>query len=117
MTSETLTRDGLQRALVTKCWKDPDFKKQVISNPKAMLETYLGQKLPGEIRIFIHEETPDALHLHIPPAPSNIAELSDEGLERVAGGTEIASFVFGVVTLAATLTVGVSVTESEPTPW
>ena len=85
----SLTRRDLETALIEKCWKDPEFKKQVVSDPKGMLERHTGQKLPAKVKIFIHEEDANTLHFSLPPAPSNTMELSDEDLEKVAGGTEL----------------------------
>jgi hypothetical protein len=100
----SVTRRDLQTALIEKCWKDPDFKKRVVSDPKGTVEHHTGQKLPSEVKIFIHEEDANTLHFSIPPAPANVTELSDEDLERVAGGTDVA------VTAAVTLAVGISLT-------
>jgi|SRR5215469_13852959 len=101
MEAQAATRRDLATALIEKCWKDPDFKKRVISDPKGMLEGHTGQKLPAQIKIFIHEEDANTLHFSIPPAPSNLTELSDDELERVAGGTDvIASLVSATVTSA-----------------
>jgi hypothetical protein len=88
--AQTTTRRDLETVLIEKCWKDPEFKKQVVSDPKGMLEKHTGQKLPPQLNIFIHEEDANTLHFSIPPAPANLNELSDEDLERVAGGTDIA---------------------------
>lgn len=85
-----LRRRDLETALVEKCWKDPEFKKAVVSDPKGMLERHTGQKLPPQVKIIIHEEDANTLHLSIPPAPSNVTELSDEQLAQVAGGTDLA---------------------------
>jgi Nitrile hydratase, alpha chain len=88
----------LETRLIEKCWRDPDFQKLVVADPKKMLETFLGQRLPDRFRIFVHEDDQDTMHLTIPPVPSNRTELSDEELERIAGGTE---FAVGVTILAA----------------
>ena len=72
--------------LIEKCWKDPDFKKEVVADPKGLFEKYTGQKLPENVKIFIHEEDANTLHFSIPPAPTNSAELTDEELDKVAGG-------------------------------
>jgi hypothetical protein len=95
--------------LIQKCWKDAAFRKEVVSNPKGMLERYVGQKLPEQVQIFIHEEDVNTLHLSIPPSPSNVTELSEEDLERVAGGTEIGfatSIIVSVMTVAVASAVG-----------
>jgi hypothetical protein len=69
MEAQAVTRRDLETALIEKCWKDPEFKKQVISDPKGMLERHVGQKLPAQVKIFIHEE--DANTLHLCPSVSN----------------------------------------------
>jgi hypothetical protein len=104
MEAQTPSRRDLETALIEKCWKDPEFKREVVKDPKGMLERHTGQKLPAQVKIFVHEEDPYTLHLTLPPTPANITELSDEDLEKVAGGTDvfaIASFVATVVGSAA----------------
>src|SRR6516165_4467955 len=96
------TRVQLESALVQKCWKEPEFRKQVVGDPKGMLEKHLGRKLPEQVKIFIHEEDANTLHLAIPPAPANLSKLSDEELEKVAGGTDAVLSVIGSVLLAVT---------------
>ena len=110
METQTATRRDVETALIEKCWKDPDFKKQVISDPKGMLERHTGQKLPAQIKIFIHEEDANTLHFYLPPAPSNVSELSDEELERVAGGTDVIGIgaLVGIAATAAIATAGVT---------
>ena len=83
------TRQQLETALIEKCWKDPAFRKEVVSDPKGMLEKHLGRELPEQVKIFIHEEDANTLHMSIPLVPANVSELSDEDLEKVAGGTDV----------------------------
>jgi len=85
-TAPSSKRRELETALIEKCWKDPEFKKQVVSDPKGMFERHIGRKLQADLKIFIHEEDANTLHFSLPPAPSNVAELSNEDLEKVAGG-------------------------------
>ena len=96
METPAFTRRDLETALIEKCWKDAEFKRQVISDPKGMLERHTGQKMPAQVKIFVHEEDANTLHFSIPPAPANISELSDADLEKVAGGTDV------VITIAVT---------------
>jgi hypothetical protein len=109
MEAQAATRRDLETALIEKCWKDPDFRKQVISDPKSMLERHTGQKLPAQIKIFIHEEDANTLHFSLPPAPSNLTELSDDDLERVAGGTEfVVAVIAGTAAAVGVLASGAS---------
>ena len=105
MATGIATRHDLETALIEKCWKDAEFKRKVISNPKGMLEQHTGQKLPPGVKIFIHEEDGNTLHFSIPPTPANLAELSDEDLEKVAGGTDVFS-VAVTMAIVIPLTVG-----------
>ena len=104
MEAQASARRNLETSLIEKCWKDPEFKRQVVSDPKGMLERHTGTKLPSQVKIFIHEEDANTLHLAIPPAPANLADLSDEDLEKVAGGTDIV-FTMAVVGLVASVRV------------
>jgi hypothetical protein len=98
--TQVSARREMETALIEKCWKDPEFKKAVVSDPKGMLERHTGRSLPPGMKIFIHEEDANTLHLTIPPAPGNLGELSDDDLEKVAGGTEF-FIAMGVVSVAA----------------
>ena len=102
-----VTRRELQTALIEKCWKDPEFRRKVVADPKGLLESDTGKKLPSDVKIFIHEEDADTLHFSIPPTPSNISELSDADLERVSGGTDLITTMLVAFSVAGVLgTVG-----------
>jgi hypothetical protein len=53
----TMSRRDLEQALITKCWKEPEFRKQVTGDPKGMLEKHLGQKLPENLKISFTKRT------------------------------------------------------------
>jgi len=105
-TPGTLTRRELEDRLITKAWKEPDFRKELVNDPKGTFEKYTARKLPDELKIFIHEEDGNTLHLTVPPVPSNVSELSDEELQRVAGGTDL--FMTVVVSIGAAVGIGVT---------
>ena len=108
METQATSHRDLETALIEKCWKDPEFKKEVVKDPKGMLERHTGQKLPANLKIFIHEEDANNLHFSLPPAPSNVTELSDDELEKVAGGTELVAVTVGLslATIASGAAVG-----------
>ena len=55
--------------IINRAWNDPEFKQQLLANPKRAIEDTLGVTLPAEIEIFVHEQTPTALHLILPMKP------------------------------------------------
>src|SRR5689334_10870426 len=114
--SPLMQKRDLETALIEKCWKDPEFKKAVISDPKGVLERHTGQKLPASLKIIIHEEDANTLHLTVPPAPANLAELSDKDLERVAGGTDVGLFLL-TVTVATAAAGGVTMLNKDKISW
>ena len=101
--TQALTRRDMETRLIEKAWKDPVFRKDIVKDPKGMLEKHTGQKLPGQLRIYVHEEDANTLHFSIPSPPSNLNELSDEDLERVAGGTDLVVFTATIASLALTV--------------
>lgn len=117
METQTVTRRDVETALIEKCWKDPTFKKQVISDPKGMIERHTGQKLPPQVKVFIYEEDANTLHFSIPAAPANLAELSDEELETVAGGTDVLVTVAVTSSVFAVATTLVSMAETKKNGW
>jgi hypothetical protein len=58
-------------SLIKRAWDDPEFKRQLLAEPKRTIERELGITLPAEIRIFIHEQTPTTLHLILPIKPDD----------------------------------------------
>ena len=77
------------------------FRDEFVADPKATIEKYSGQKLPAEAKILAHAEDDTTIHFVIPPKPSNADDLSDEDLEKVAGGIDIISTVILLTTVFA----------------
>jgi hypothetical protein len=69
--------------LAARAWADPAFKARLLAEPAAALAEQ-GIEYPPGVAVEVHENTPTAVHLTLPPKPSE--ELSDEQLDQVAGG-------------------------------
>ena len=109
--SPSLNRHQFESLIIERAWKVPEFREEFVSNPKGTIEKYTGQKLPQNFRVVVHEEDAQTMHMIIPQAPQNVSELSDEDLERVAGGTDV-SIAVTIVTVSITsaaLSIGVSI--------
>jgi Nitrile hydratase, alpha chain len=117
METPTMNRRALETQLIEKCWKDPEFMKRVVSDPKGMLEQHTGQKLPAGLEIVVHEEDANTLHFTIPPPPTNLNELSDEELDKVAGGTDVTLLFSLSVALSAGAGAGATYIALNPEPW
>jgi hypothetical protein len=81
------SRDTMTSQVIERATRDPQFRQELLQNPKETLERELGVRLPAGIEIRVVEETPSTLYLILPPQPMQAGqELSDQELEQVAGG-------------------------------
>lgn len=77
------TRKDLEIHLITRALKDEDFKRELIANPKAVIESELGTKLPDELEITVLEETEDTIYMVLPCNPYE--GISEEELQASLG--------------------------------
>ena len=70
--------------LIAKAWSDQAFKRRLLSDPAAVLKDE-GFDVPAGVTVRVFENTDKVVNLILPPPPKE-GELSDEDLERVAGG-------------------------------
>ncbi len=80
-------RQQLQQKLIEKSMKDENFRKQLIENPSATIESETSIKIQESIKIKVLEEDNNSFYI-ILPAQNNETEdeLTDSELEHVAGG-------------------------------
>lgn len=102
-----MTRRDLESRIVAKAWKDADYKKRLLADPKAVLQDELTNldpsiTLPDSLKVQVHEENADLFHLVLPRNPNDISlgEVVGDNLEAVAPQT-IAVVVVGAAVVAA----------------
>ena len=81
-------RAELERRLIQRSLEDEDFRQQLLSEPKAIIEREIGTQLPERVRVVAVEETADTIYLVLPSASPLVGEggeLSDQLLESVSG--------------------------------
>ena len=94
-----MSRREVEEKIVALAWKDDGFRRKFLADPKQQCESHLGTKLPATLKIAAYQEDENNLHFVIPMKPANLGELSDEDLEKVAGGADVVTTI--VVTVIA----------------
>ena len=77
-----VTEDAVRGFLVGKAAEDAAFRKALTDDPLATVEAEVGIKMPAGLKLVVHEETNDELHLVL-RAPN---ELTPAQLQTVSGG-------------------------------
>ena len=68
--------------VVARAWRDEAFKQRLLSDPAGVLREE-GIEVPAGQQVRLVENTDQVMHLVVPQKPPN---LSDEQLDKVAGG-------------------------------
>jgi len=115
MAGEAMTLSELQEKIAKRAWEDPAFEAEFMADPKATFEKYTGRPLPEEVKIFAHYNSPSEIHFVLPRRTESIGdELSDEDLERVAGGE---TAIVLSISIAASVGLAVSVVATQDQDW
>ena len=69
--------------IIARAWREPAFKAKLIADRQAALKE-AGVTVPVGVTVKVVENTDTHFHFVLPPKP--VAELSDEALEKAAGG-------------------------------
>jgi hypothetical protein len=84
MPTKPKNRADLEALLNAKAWKDPKFKKKLLSDPNAVLKE-MGVDLKN-LKVRIVEDDANTVTFVLHPAPQNAASMNEEELRKVAGG-------------------------------
>ena len=102
-----ISRHDLEAKLIKRCWENEAFRKEFLADPAACFAKYLSAPKAQLPKIVVHEEQPGRWHIVLPAKPAKIGELSDEELEKVAGGTDVGvTLIFSAMWVSAAASAG-----------
>jgi hypothetical protein len=90
----------LEAKVVAKALQDDVFRKKLLQNPKAAVAEVAGKPLPDSLVVKAQEEAPNTLTIILPKKAAKAkaeGKLSEEALDKVAGGGAVADFVGSVI--------------------
>ena len=88
MTTPITSRRQAEDLLLKKAADDQAFRRQLVSNPNAAINSAFGVTLPQDVKITVLEESARQVYLVL-PAKEGSGELAEEELVGVAGGAEL----------------------------
>lgn len=84
--SEERSQQDVSRQLAERAARDPQFRQQLMDNPRQAVREELGMEIPGDVEITVLEETPSQVYVILPAGAASGQGLSDADLEQAAGG-------------------------------
>ena len=82
MSEATLTVREMRSRLVEKATSNPEFRAQLISDPKTAIKDELEMAIPPNFTIKVHEDSRNTANLVLAPP----ASLAESDLETASGG-------------------------------
>ncbi len=76
---------NLYAKIVAHAWKDARFKEKLLKNPKEALKE-MGIEMPANFDVRVIEEKSNSSTFILPKAPAEAKELSEQELQKLAGG-------------------------------
>jgi hypothetical protein len=64
--SEQTRRQELEVYLMRRAQADPEFRDQLLKDPKTVIEQELGLRFPEAVKVVVHEERLNQLHVVLP---------------------------------------------------
>lgn len=85
MSDKRAKAGDVERQIIARVLKDPQFRAQLIADPKAAIAQATGVRLPEHVKVQVIEQKPGTVYLILPRAGAE-GELSEAELAEVAGG-------------------------------
>lgn len=100
--------NDMQAVVIERATKDPAFKAELMSNPRATIEKLFSVELPAEVQIEVKQTPTNTVILNLPWEIQLGAdgELSDQDLESVSGGSKAGAKKFFTAIGSAMLSSG-----------
>ena len=98
--------------IIKKAWSDENFKAELLANPATVLKDG-GVQMPDGVEVKMFEATDKLVHFIIPCPSTDDGELSDEDLDKVAGGVagvDDAAVAALAITLVVVLAICIGIT-------
>ena len=77
-----MTQAEMQSNLIARAQADPEFRSQLVADPKAAIGDVFGSEVPEAIDIEVHEDSATSFHLVLPPS----GKLSEDELDAAFAG-------------------------------
>lgn len=84
-------RDYINTEFTQRAWRDEQFRDDLLNDPRGVVERELGVRLPANVTLHVHEETPTDLHFILPPRPAALRD-AVIGPYDLADRNEVAGF-------------------------
>ena len=112
-----LTRHDIEAKIVKRCWEDDAFRQEFTVDPVGTAVKYLEVPAANLPSIVVHEEPAGSWHIVLPAKPAEAGELSEDELEKVAGGLTPASIVTAIIISAAGISAGTIIVTRRDAGW
>jgi hypothetical protein len=95
----TLLDEKSSITLLSRFWKDEDFKQKLLENPKIVIEKELGRAVAEDIYISVLVEAPDLLYIVLPDLTDELHFLEDFPLPQIVEVSTTWPCVFTIATV------------------
>ena len=95
-----MTQAEMQGKLIAKAQAEPEFRAQLVADPKATIEGLIGVEIPEAINLQVHEDSATSFHLVLPPS----GKLTEDELATVFAGGWVQDVESGLATVGEAVT-------------